>query len=197
VSAKARAEVERLFRQPSQAVRTTTGFGLAALTVFGLSFGSAVQTGYERIWGLAAARWWAGWRHVVWLAVLTGFLFLSATTTLPRRSPAGGFGATLSAVAFLWWSQHMLLGGRVRGRALLPGAIATMLGLLGLRFFSRLVFSPLIASNAVTFGPIGVVLVLQSWLVGVGVVVFGGALVGRLVHERLDQRAHRRNRSGA
>jgi membrane protein len=195
VSADARAHIERLFTVPGQALRSTTGFGIAGLAVFGLSFGAAVQTGYERIWALPTARWWARWRHVVWLAVLTGFLFVSATTTLPRRSPAGGFGATLSAVVFLWWSQHMLLGGRVRWWALLPGAVATTLGLLGLRIFSRLVFSPSIASNTVAYGPIGTVLVLQSWLVGVGVVVFGGALLGRLLHEDLAYRIPTRKRT--
>lgn len=65
-----------------------------------------------------------------------------------------------------------------------------MIGLLGLRVFSGLVFSPLIASNAVTYGLVGTVLVIQSWLVGVGVVVFGGALVGRLLYEELSRTAH-------
>ena len=90
----------------------------------------------------------------------------------------------------------MLLGGRVPWRALLPGAVTTMAGLLGLRVFSRLVFSPLIASNAITYGPIGTVLVIQSWLVGVGVVFFGGALTGRLLHERIPRvaRALKRRR---
>ncbi|MFE4061000.1 hypothetical protein ACFXP3_32700, partial [Streptomyces sp. NPDC059096] len=97
---------------------------------------------------------------------------------------------------FFWWSQHVLLAGRVRWRALVPGAVAIALGLLGLRVFSRVVFSPLIASNAVTYGPFGTVLVLQSWLVGVGFVVYGGALVGRLLHEhhthrRLDRAPER------
>lgn len=187
VSGTARAQVDRLFSRPSQALQSTTALGLAALAVFGLTFGTAVQTGYEKIWGLPAARWWARWRHAVWLAGLTGYLYVSATTTLGRRSLAG---TALSAGVFFWWSQHLLLAGRVRWRALLPGAIATMLGLVGLRVFSGLVFSPLIASNAVTYGPIGTVLVLQSWLVGVGVVVFGGALVGRLVHEELVRRSH-------
>jgi membrane protein len=97
-------------------------------------------------------------------------------------------------VLFLWWSQRLLLGGRIRWRALLPGAVTTVIGLLGLRVFSRLVFSPLIASNAVSYGPVGTVLVIQSWLVGVGVVVFGGALVGRLLHEELPRLAHVLNR---
>ncbi|MEU2680673.1 YhjD/YihY/BrkB family envelope integrity protein [Streptomyces sp. NPDC007107] len=190
VSAASRAEVERLFSRPGQALRTTTTFGIAALAVFGLSFGAAVQTGYEKVWDLPPARWWARWRHVVWLGVLTGYLFLAATTTL-RSAPFGGAAVASTAVLFLWWSQRFLLGGRVRGRALLPGAVLTVIGLLGLRVFSRLVFSPLIASNTVSYGPVGTVLVLQSWLVGVGVVVFGGALAGRLVYEEIiDRHAH-------
>ncbi|GAA1089045.1 YhjD/YihY/BrkB family envelope integrity protein [Kitasatospora arboriphila] len=187
VSPASRQEVERLFGRPGQAFRTTTAFGLAALAVFGLSFGAAVQSGYEKVWDLPPARWWARWRHVLWLAVLIGFLFLFATSTLVRRSEAGDLGAALGAVVFVWWSQWLLLGGRVRWGALLPGAVVTVVGLLGLRLFSRLVFSPLIASNTVTYGPFGTVLVIQSWLVGVGVVVFGGALVGRLIHEDLPR----------
>jgi membrane protein len=185
VSRAARLQVAQLFARPGQVLQTTTAFGLAALAVFGLSFGAAVQTGYEKIWDLAPARWYARWRQVVWLAVLVGTLYVTATTTLWRHSAAGTLTATLSAVLFFWWSQWMLLGGGIALGALLPGAVLTALGLLGLRGFSRLVFSPLIASSAVTYGPFGTVLVVQSWLVGVGVVVFGGAMLGRLVHEEL------------
>jgi membrane protein len=71
-----------------------------------------------------------------------------------------------------------------------------MVGLLGLRVFSLLVYSPLIASNAITYGPVGTVLVIQSWLVGVGLVVFGGALVGRLLHEELPRVARALKRRG-
>ncbi|MFC9294146.1 YhjD/YihY/BrkB family envelope integrity protein [Streptomyces sp. NPDC057011] len=191
VSAAARAEIERLFALPGEAWRTTTAFGLAVLTVFGVSFGTVVQAGYEKIWDLPPARWWARWRHVVWLAVLIGLLFLSALTPVWRDSPARGLVTVASGTLFFWWSQRMLLAGRVAWSALLPGAVATMVGLLGLRLFSRLVFSPLIASGAVTYGPFGTVLVIQSWLVGVGVVVFGGALAGRLLHDALPP--HRRS----
>ncbi|WP_406502937.1 hypothetical protein [Streptomyces sp. NBC_01602] len=62
----------------------------------------------------------------------------------------------------------------------MPGAVVTVIGLLGLRVFSRLVVLRLIASNTVTYGPVGIVLVIKSWLVGVGV-VFGGTLAGRLL----------------
>ncbi|WP_406134097.1 hypothetical protein [Streptomyces zaomyceticus] len=64
VSEPARMEIERLFALPGQMRRTTTAFGLALLAVFGLSFGTVVQSGYEKVWDLAPARWWARWRHV-------------------------------------------------------------------------------------------------------------------------------------
>ncbi|MEW1906000.1 YhjD/YihY/BrkB family envelope integrity protein [Streptomyces sp. NPDC056488] len=190
-------EVEQLFGRPGQALQRTTAFGLAALAAFGVTFGSAVQTGYERVWDLPTARWHTMWRHVVWLAVLVAALLVFVAFPAPEDAPAlttaaVAVGDTLGTFLFFWWSQRFLLCGRIRWRALLPGAVLTALGLLGLRIFSQLVFSPLIASNAVTYGQFGTVLVLQSWLVGVGFVVYGGALVGRLVHEQLVRRRLRR-----
>jgi len=197
VSEVSQEEVERLFGQPRQALQRTTAFGLAALAAFGVTFGSAVQTGYERVWNLPTARWHTMWRHVVWLAVLVSALLLFVATPAPARSPAAvtvlvALGDLTGTFLFFWWSQRFLLCGRIRWRALVPGAVLTAVGLLGLRVFSQFVFSPLIASNAVTYGEFGTVLVLQSWLVGVGFVVYGGALVGRLVHERLLERRLRR-----
>ncbi|MER5202647.1 YhjD/YihY/BrkB family envelope integrity protein [Streptomyces sp. NPDC002825] len=197
VSDVSEEEVEQLFGQPGQALQRTTAFGLAALAAFGVTFGSAVQTGYERVWDLPTARWHTMWRHVVWLAVLVASLLLFVAFPTPDNAPAGvttviALGDVLGTFVFFWWSQRFLLCGRIRWRALAPGAVLTALGLLGLRIFSQLVFSPLIASNAVTYGQFGTVLVLQSWLVGVGFVVYGGALVGRLVHEHLVRRRMRR-----
>ncbi|WP_314614838.1 YhjD/YihY/BrkB family envelope integrity protein [Streptomyces stackebrandtii] len=201
VSEVSEEEVERLFGQPGQALQRTTAFGLAALAAFGVTFGSAVQTGYERAWDLPTARWHTMWRHVVWLAVLVAALLLFVANPAPEESPASttvtvAVADLIGTFLFFWWSQRFLLCGRIRWRALAPGAALTALGLLGLRVFSQLVFSPLIASNAVTYGQFGTVLVLQSWLVGVGFVVYGGALTGRLVHEHLVRRRLGRNLTG-
>ncbi|WP_405861981.1 YihY/virulence factor BrkB family protein [Streptomyces sp. NBC_00090] len=190
VSEAARVEIERLFALPGQVRRTTTAFGLVLLAVFGLSFGTVVQSGYEKVWGLPPARWRARWRHVLWLAVLIGALYLFAASSFWRETPFRGVLGLLSGTLFFWWSQWLLLGGRVAWSALLPGAISTVLGLFGLRIFSRFVFSPLIASSAVTYGPFGAFLVIQTWLVAVGVVVFGGALTGRLVADELPRATH-------
>jgi membrane protein len=88
----------------------------------------------------------------------------------------------VAGAVFFWWGQYLLLGARVPARPLLPGALATMVGLVGLRFFSTLVFSPLIVSNAVAYGSVGTVLVVESWLIGVGFVIHGGCLLGRHVY---------------
>ncbi|GAA2335449.1 hypothetical protein GCM10010246_19310 [Streptomyces cuspidosporus] len=190
VSRGSRDEVLRLFAPPRQALETTTAFGLATLCVFGLRFGAAVQIGYEKVWELSPGRWHTVWRHLVWLAVLIGYLMLSSHLWPGWRLWVGIVGTVL----FFWWSQRVLLGGRIGWGALLPGALATGVGLVGLRWFSQLVFSPLIASSAVSYGPVGTVLVVQSWLVGVGFVVFGGALLGRLLHEEWVVLAQRRRR---
>ncbi|MFB0631495.1 YhjD/YihY/BrkB family envelope integrity protein [Streptomyces sp. AB3(2024)] len=197
VTAPSRARVELLFGAADLALERTTAFGLAALAVFGLTFGSAVQTGYEKVWDLPTARWHTMWRHVVWLALLVCYLGLLVGIPTPSHNwlgtALGTIGDMTGTCLFFWTSGRLLLGGRVRWRALLPGAVATSLGLLGLRVFSQLVFSPLIASNAVTYGPFGTLLVVQSWLVGVGFVVYGGALVGRMAHEHLTLRRLRAN----
>ncbi len=197
VSTSSRDEVKELFAPPKRALETTTAFGLATLAIFGLRFGAAVQTGYEKVWELPAGRWHNVWRHLVWLVVLIGYLLLSSHLG-PGLSRV--LIAVVGTVLFFWWSQRLLLGGRIGWGALLPGALATGVGLAGLRIFSQLVFSPLIASSAVSYGPVGTVLVVQSWLVGVGYVVFGGALLGRVIHEeylRLVAWRRRRRPGGA
>ncbi|MFJ7280770.1 hypothetical protein [Kitasatospora sp. NPDC098663] len=42
-------------------------------------------------------------------------------------------------------------------------------------------FAPLVISNALSHGAVGPVLVVQSWLVGVGFTLYAGAAAGRLL----------------
>jgi membrane protein len=178
----ARAVVQ-LFSAPDKVLSTTSFFSLALLAVFGLSFAASVQAGFERIWGLPAGRWNMMWRQVVWLAVLVGYIYVAASVAVvTRTSPAATAGRVLVAVVlgvvFFWWGLRFLLAGRVSYLAALPGAVVTVAFLAGLRVFSALVFEPLIVTNALTYGALGTVLILQSWLIGVGWVVYGGQLLG-------------------
>jgi membrane protein len=188
LSGQAAKAVNTLFGPTNRVLSTTTALSLAGLAVFGLSFVSVVQTGLARVWELPAARLLSVWRQAVWLAVMTGLLLVGADllallhdgwfiTTLRWCATAGG------STLFFWWTPRFLLEGRVPWRALLPGAVLTVLGLVGLRLFSAVIFSPLIVSSAITYGAIGSVLIVVSWLIGIGYVIFGAALVGRAVYE--------------
>ena len=179
-------EVQRVFTAPRIVISSTSLWGAVLLAVFGLSFAAEVQSTYTRIWELKVAPWHKLWRQTVWLAGLTAYLYTVANTALLLRH--GTVQTSLRVVLvlalgvfFFWWGQSVLLGGQVAALHLLPGAVATMLGLVGLRWFSWLVFAPLVADNAVTYGPVGTVLIVVSWLVGVGYVFFGGTLLGRHV----------------
>jgi membrane protein len=88
------------------------------------------------------------------------------------------------AVAFYWWTQHVLLLGRVRWGELFPGAVATGVCVTGLSVFSAWLFSGQIVSSDRDYGSIGVVTVLMSYLIGYGVCLHIGAVVGRVWGER-------------
>jgi membrane protein len=190
--------VTQLFSAPARVLGTTSVFSAVLVSVAGLSFGGSVQAGFERIWGLQSGPWHKIWRQAVWAAALVAYIYATATVgTVTHRGPIETAGrvavAVVLGVAFFWWGLRFLLGGRVSYLAALPGAIATIVCLAGLRVFSGLVFEPLIAGNAVSYGALGTVLIVQSWLIGVGWVVYGGQLFGRWFHDSwLEPWLHRR-----
>ncbi|MFF1279804.1 ribonuclease BN [Streptomyces sp. NPDC058299] len=164
---------------PRKVIGTTSVWSAVLLAVFGVSFGGSVQNAYERIWRLAAGPWHRVWRQATWLVALMAYLYQEVTTKAALHGTQRIALSTVSGVLFFWWGQRFLLGGQIRWRALLPGALATVIGLAGLRVFSSLVFTPLIVTNALSYGAVGTVLVVESWLIGVGFVIYGGALFGR------------------
>lgn len=182
-----------IFSPPRKVVGTTSVWGGLALAVFGIALGGSVQNGYERVWRLPPGPWHRVWRQALWLAVLTAFLYQEVRTRTLLYGPERITLSAAAGVLFFWWGQRFLLGGQVRWRDLLPGAVATMVGLVGLRIFSYYVFTPLIVDNAVAYGTVGVVLVVESWLIGVGFVVYGGALFGHwlLTHHDFLHFGHR------
>jgi membrane protein len=194
--------VTQVFSAPARVLGTTSVFSLLLLVVFGVTFAGSVQAGFERVWGLPAGPWHKVWRQAVWLIVFIAYIYAAATVgTVTRHAPAETVSrvsvAVVLGVVFFWWGLRFLVGGRVSYLAALPGALVTVAFLAGLRAFSALVFEPLIATNAVTYGALGTVLIVQSWLIGVGWVVYGGQLCGRWLHDTWlqawtdDRRGHR------
>ncbi len=195
-SARALTDV---FTPPRKVIGATSAWSVALLALFGLSFASSVQSGYEHVWRPAGAPWHRIWRRqLIWLVMLMGYLYAQVQTRNVIEGTPRILLSMAAGLLFFWWGPHFLLNRQVRWRYLLPGALATMAGLVGLRWFSYLVFTPLLVTNAVSYGPVGTVLVVESWLVGVGFVLYGGALVGRLLCERFgDPEASFRTESEA
>ncbi|MET7569062.1 ribonuclease BN [Streptomyces sp. NPDC005492] len=180
-SARALTDV---FTPPRKVIGTTSALSVGLLALFGLSFASSVQNGYERVWRPTGAPWHRIWRQLIWLFMLMVYLYAQVQTRNVLEGTPRILLSMAAGLLFFWWGPHFLLNRHVQWRYLLPGALATMAGLVGLRWFSYLVFTPLLVTNAVSYGPVGTVLVVESWLVGVGFVLYGGALVGRLLCER-------------
>jgi len=180
--------VTRLFSAPARVLGTTSVFSVLVLSVSGVALAGSVQGGFERIWGLAAGPWHKIWRQAVWLAALIAYIYAAATVgSVTNGGPAETAGrvavAVVLGIAFFWWGLRFLIGGRVSYLAAMPGAVATLVGLAGLRTFSGLVFEPLIVRNAVSYGALGSVLIVESWLIGVGWVVYGGQLFGHWYYD--------------
>jgi membrane protein len=180
--------VTGLFSAPARVLGTTSVLSALLVGFAGVAFAGNVQAGYEKIWGLPVGPWHKIWRQAVWLAALVAYIYAAATVgTVTHQGPLETAGrvavAVVLGIVFFWWGLRFLIGGRVSYLASLPGAVATVVCLGGLRGFSGLVFEPLIARNAVSYGALGSFLIVQSWLIGVGWVVFGGQLFGRWFHD--------------
>lgn len=67
---------------------------------------------------------------------------------------------------------------------LLPAGLATAFCYTGLGVFSVLFFSQSIISDEKSYGPAGVVMILLSYMIAIGVVAHLGAMVGRQWIER-------------
>lgn len=189
LSGRSASAVRNLFAPAQRVLSTTSMAGAAGLAFFGLSLADCVKRALERVWDLPSTGLRSIWRQAVWLGVLVGYLLAMADLesihdgSLSKILIRASLSATAST-AFFWWTARILLDGRVGWRPLLPGAVATVVGLWGLRATSNLFFAPSIVSSAVSFGAIGTVLIIVSWLIGVGWVIFGAALLGRHLFDR-------------
>ncbi|MEE1786669.1 YhjD/YihY/BrkB family envelope integrity protein [Streptomyces sp. SP17BM10] len=182
-----------------QTSRTTTAdaFGAVGIVVTLLSATSCsriLQRLCERSWHLPhLAGRLAAWRWLAWLLV-----WLAALTVQGRVRAGFGVGDGLGVVLYLitaallwWWTQHLLLAGRVPWLPLLPGAVLTSAALTALAWGSRLYVPRSLNRSVAQFGPLGMVFTLLSWLIvvftaitlgiGGGYVVAGQGRLARLL----------------
>jgi membrane protein len=97
--------------------------------------------------------------------------------------PAGPLVQFGVSLLFFWWSQHLLLGGRLAWRRLLPGAIGMAAGMTALVGLSGYAMSSEIVAEDADYGLIGSTFVLSLWLVALSGLLCGAALLGELISE--------------
>ncbi|MCM3886276.1 ribonuclease BN [Frankia sp. R82] len=177
--------VERLFTPHSggSAQAEWTVLGAVWLSLGGLSLAGAVQSVYLRVFRVPAFGLRGVPAQAVWLAGL--IVFLAGTTATGAALTGTVVGQVcqalivIAAMGLLFWiGTWVLVRGRLAWRDILPVAVFTTIGLTGLGVVSRLLFSTSIVENERNYGEIGVVFTLLSWLIGLGVVLTGGAIVG-------------------
>jgi len=174
---------------PGQGTGTLTVTSAFLLVLGAVATAGVLQSWYQEVFDISVR----GWRDIVaqlwWLASLLAYGVAQGVLGGALGEAPGGlllpslFGLAV-ATLFWWWSMYVLLAGAVRWRALLPAAVATGVCWAGLGVFSAHFFSSAIVANEQEYGPIGVVMIILSWLVAAGVVIHLGAVIGRLYLER-------------
>ena len=179
-------DVQLLFGGPGVKRTSTSWVGALVTLVSAYSWPAALQKGYEIAWQLPGRGARDLWRPLVWLATMLGAATLVALAGSASGSGGGvarswllPLGATPLVFAWTWWTQHLLLGGRVGWRPLVAGAVTITAGLYALRAFAALSLSESITYNFDRYGPIGIVFMLLSWFIAFSVVMLGGAVVGQ------------------
>ncbi|MFJ1703440.1 YhjD/YihY/BrkB family envelope integrity protein [Kitasatospora sp. NPDC088346] len=167
----------------------TQSFGAIGALVTLLSataLSRALQRVCERCWEMPKSKTRvAVWRWLVWLAVWLVFLVFE----VPIRR---GFGlgpllgiplACLVGTLLWWWTQHLLLGNRIRWYPLLPGAVLCGVAELLLGVAAQVYLPGAMTRSVQKFGPFGVVFTSLSWLIVLFAAITLSLVLGRVVAE--------------
>jgi membrane protein len=187
---QAAKDVEGLIGSGRGAMASLTIIGAAFLVLCAIGIASTLQGWYQRVFEVVPPD---GWKkplinRAAWCIGVLAYLYVQVLIG-EQTGPAGGrllifVCEFVVSLFFWWWSLHVLLYGRMGWRALFPAGLTTAICSTGLSVFSALLFSNSIISDENSYGPIGVMMVLLSYCIGVGVVLHIGAVVGRMWNER-------------
>lgn len=190
LNAHAAKDVDSLMSSGQQAVSGLSILGIAFLLLGAIGIAATMQGWYQRVYDQEPEHNWKKelLNRLLWLASLVAYVWVEVL--IGRQvGPLGGhvviyLAEFVVAVVFWWWSVHVLLLGKVGWRELFPVGVATGICLTGLSVVSSFAFSSSIISNEKSYGPIGVVMTLLSYVIGLAVVLHIGAVAGRMWSER-------------
>jgi len=181
--------VSHLFTSSPAVLNVAPATSLVFVAAGTLAVASSLQQIYEKAFRQDHRGMRDLYRLPIWIAALCLAVAFESIVGRPVRNVAAGAGlvelVTFAIMApFFWWTMHFLLGGRVGWRKLLPSAIATGVFFAGLGVFSKFYFSSTIISDSRTYGTIGAVFGILTWLIAIGAVIILGAVAGVVWQDR-------------
>jgi membrane protein len=171
----------------------STLIAIGSAVLFGLGIGRVLQITHARSWriDLGKARLTDQTRYAATLFLLLGMLIVYLVQSKLLDGQPSWIGWLLIPVwlaallAFFTWVPRMLLHNRVSVRAVLPGAVFTVLALIGLRVLSYFVLVNWLVWYAKYYGGLGVIMALFFWmLIGASIMIIAAALSPALAERR-------------
>ncbi len=186
---------------------------LGLAVAFGVSLAATLQRGLELIWRLPRAPYLRSLlRQSIWAVALP--VMISALVLLSRaghflgRHTTGvvqlGFSVQVVLIAaFMWWTQRMLLAGRVQWRRLWLPTLLSTLGIAIVVVAGRHLISGQIIPAYRAYGSVGIGIVLSAWVAIASSASSAGLALGcwlggrRRPDTRLDERPPNPRSGGA
>ena len=183
--------VRQALTSPTPTSSAVGGLSWVYLVLGLIAAATAIQDLYERVFEVEGRGLRDTPRRLVWIAFAIAATLLSGWVE-PAVARAGGpvliaIASFVGGMSFWWFSMWLLLGGRRGWRELFPSALATGICWLGMVLAFRLTISGTITAQYDRYGSIGVVFVIMSLLIAVGVVIMLGAVLGLAWQERRGQ----------
>lgn len=177
-----------------------TVLAVVDVLIFGMGFGRTLQFAHARSWSidLGKPQFFDQARYLLTMLVPLGLVLLYILETRALHGQPNWIGWLLlpiwGAVVFYYfvWMPRMLLHQRVSRRDVVPGAVFTLLGLVGLRLLSAVLFRHWLVWYSKYYGSIGIVMALFFWIMLFGsLLILAAAFAPSLAHRRDRRRAKR------
>src|SRR4051794_28971069 len=168
-------------------------FAVAGALFFGLSLGRVLQLVHARAWRVTLPTHRGD--QAMYAGVLLGFYGLILLLLLQLTELHGaprwvawllGVGWMGLLVLFFVWMPWLLLHRQVSRRALVPGAVLSSVGIVGLMFVSSVVMEYWVNLYARDYGGLGVVLAIYFWLAFSSFVVVAAAAIAPALAQRRE-----------
>ncbi|MGW5615275.1 ribonuclease BN [Streptomyces sp. NPDC003877] len=174
-------EIRRTFTATGPTRDTVGALGVVVALVSATAFTRALQAVCLRCWRLPRTPLRAAvWRWPLWLLGWLAYLLVQGPRDGFGLGPVAGLTLSLlSATLLWWWSQHLLLGGRVGWGPLLPGAAPAAATTVLLSRVAPLVLPAAMERSLAEFGVLGPVFTFLSWLIA----IFLGSVCGLALGE--------------